>query len=94
MGARENLFLRSGSSVQDEAELLRRLLELEAIPEPTGAREDQYGLRGPARTIDGVLKYVVQPNHHAEVDPSPEDIQALDRGGRVPDSGGLSQPGW
>ncbi|WP_325054179.1 hypothetical protein [Kribbella sp.] len=78
MAARENVFLRSGSPVHDEAESLQRLLELEPIPDTTGAREDQYGLRGPARTVDGVLGFVVQPNHHVEVDPGPEDIQALD----------------
>jgi hypothetical protein len=78
MSTRENIFLQSAAAVADEAKLLQELLGLEPIPDTTGARPDQHGLRGPARTVDGVLGYVIQPNHHVEVDPEPEDVQAID----------------
>ncbi|MFI5694927.1 hypothetical protein ACIA58_23945 [Kribbella sp. NPDC051586] len=78
MSARENIFLWSGSAVADEAKALRELLDLEPIPNNSGAEPDEYGLRGPARTVDGVLGYLVQPNRHVEPDPRPEDAQAID----------------
>lgn len=79
MAARENIFLQSGSAAQDEAKLLQELLGLEPIPNQSGARPDQYGLRGPAGTVDGgVLGFVIQPNHHVVPDPEPEDVQAID----------------
>ncbi|MEV5961379.1 hypothetical protein AB0L70_06410 [Kribbella sp. NPDC051952] len=78
MAARENFFLQSGSTAQAEATLLRDLLGLEPIPDQSGAGPDEYGLRGPARTVDGVLGYVVRPNHHVEPDADPEDVQAID----------------
>jgi hypothetical protein len=78
MATRENIFLQSGSTVQDEAKLLQDLLGLEPIPDTSGAGPDQHGLRGPARSGAGVVGFVVQPNHHVELDPEPEDVQAID----------------
>jgi hypothetical protein len=78
MSTQENIFLQSGAAAGDEAKLLRDLLELEPIPDTTGAGPDEYGLRGPARTVDGVLGYAIQPNHHVEPDPGPENAQAFD----------------
>lgn len=78
MAAQENIFLQSDSTVDDEAKLLRDLLGLEPIPDTSGAGPDEHGLRGPARSVDGVLGFVVQPNHHVDPDPEPEDVQAID----------------
>ena len=78
MATQENIFLQSGSTAQDEARLLTDVLGLEPIPNTSGAGPDEYGLRGPARTVDGVLGFVVQPNHHVEPDPEPEDVQVID----------------
>jgi hypothetical protein len=78
MAARENIFLQSSSQVRDEAKVLADLLALEPIPDQSGAGPDEFGLRGPARSVDGVVGFVVQPNHHVEPDPAPEDIQAID----------------
>jgi hypothetical protein len=78
MGVRENIFLQSSSAVRDETKLLQDLLGLEPIPDQSAAGPDQFGLRGPARTVEGVLGYVVQPNHHVVPDAEPEDVQAID----------------
>ncbi|MFI6676952.1 hypothetical protein [Kribbella sp. NPDC050470] len=78
MATRENIFLQSGSTAAEEATLLAGLLGLEPIPDTSGAGPDEYGLRGPARTVDGVLGFVIQPNYHVEPDPEPEDVQAID----------------
>jgi hypothetical protein len=79
MAARENIFLLATWSVPDEVKALAGILGLEAIPDTSSAGPDQYGLRGPAQTVEGgVLGYLIQPNRHAEPDPAPEDVQAID----------------
>jgi hypothetical protein len=79
MAVQENIFLQSGSTAQDAARLLTDVLGLEPIPDTSGAGPDEYGLRGPARTVDGVLGFVIQPNYHVEPNPAPEDVQAIDK---------------
>jgi hypothetical protein len=78
MATQENIFVQSAATAHDEAKLLQDLLGLEPIPDQSAAGPDEYGLRGPARTVDGVLGFVIQPNHHVEPDPEPEDVQAID----------------
>ena len=78
MATQQNIFLQSGSTAQDEARQLTDVLGLEPIPNTSGAGPDEFGLRGPARTVDGVLGFVVQPNRHVEPDPEPDDVQAID----------------
>ncbi|MEU0091546.1 hypothetical protein [Kribbella sp. NPDC006257] len=78
MSDREFLFLKTAATVEDEAGVLRDLLGLEPIPHQATAGEDEFGLRGPARTVDGTLGFVVHPNGFAEIDPDPGDIQVFD----------------
>lgn len=78
MSTQENVFLRSRAAISDEARALQVLLSLEPIPNASDAEPDEYGLRGPARTVDGTVGYLVQPNYHAVPDPEPEDRQAID----------------
>jgi hypothetical protein len=78
MSDQENIFLQSSKTAAEEATLLRDLLGLEPIPDTTGAGPDEHGLRGPARTVDGVLGFVIQPNDLAAPDPGPNDVQAID----------------
>lgn len=78
MADREILFLKTAASVEDEAKLLKDMLELEPIPNQSTAAADEFGLRGPARTVDGTLGFEVRPNGYSEVDPDPEDVQAFD----------------
>ncbi|MFG1909946.1 hypothetical protein [Kribbella sp. NPDC048928] len=78
MSTQENLFLRSRLTTSDEARALQELLALEPIPNASETEPDEYGLRGPARTVDGVVGYLIQPNHHTVPDPGPEDRQAID----------------
>lgn len=78
MSTQENLFLHSRLAISDEARTLQGLLGLEPIPEGSDADPDEYGLRGAARTVDGVAGYLIRPNHHTVADPEPEDRQAID----------------
>jgi hypothetical protein len=74
MADQENIFLQSSATAAEEAKLLQELLGLEPIPDTTGAGPDEHGLRGPARTVDGVLGFVIQPNDLA----GPDTAQAFD----------------
>ncbi len=79
MADQENIFLQSSATAEDEATLLRELLGLEPIPDNSGAEADEYGLRGPAATVDGVLGFVIQPNDLVSQDPAPGEAQAIDK---------------
>ncbi|MGW7683057.1 hypothetical protein ACWGID_20150 [Kribbella sp. NPDC054772] len=74
MSEQENIFLQSSATAEEEATGLRELLGLEPIPDTSGAGPDEFGLRGPAATVDGVLGYIVQPNDLVVE----EDAQATD----------------
>lgn len=78
MSEQENIFLRSSATAAEEAVRLRDLLGLEPIPDTTGAGPDEYGLRGPALSGEGVLGYVIQPNDLAVRDAAPDEAQAID----------------
>jgi hypothetical protein len=79
MATQENIFVQSASTTEDETKFLQDLLGLEPIANQSAAEPDEYGLQGPALTGDGVLGFVIQPNHHVEPDPEPEDLQAIDK---------------
>lgn len=74
MADQENIFLQSSATAAEEAKLLGDLLGLEPIPDTSGAGPDEHGLRGPARTVDGVLGFIIQPNDLA----GPNTSQAID----------------
>jgi hypothetical protein len=74
MSEQENIFLQSSATAEQEATRLRELLGLEPIPDTSAAGPDEFGLRGPAATVEGVLGYIVQPNDLV----AEEDAQATD----------------
>ncbi|TWD84431.1 hypothetical protein FB561_5618 [Kribbella amoyensis] len=77
MRAREYLYVRTTEPVAAEAEYLRKLYDLEPIPD--GADEpDEIGLRGPARTADATVGYEIQPNTYVVFEPEPQEVQAID----------------
>ncbi|GAB2645469.1 hypothetical protein [Kribbella swartbergensis] len=78
MSEQENIFLRSSATAEEAATVLRELLDLEPIPDTSGAGPDEHGLRGPARTVEGVLGFVIQPNDLAAPDRGTDDVQAID----------------
>ena len=78
MSVHENIFVRSDESVQELAGWLGGLLGLEPIPGGDDSPEE-VGLRGRAATVDGGwLGFVVRRNGYVEVDPAPDEVQALD----------------
>lgn len=79
MADQENIFLLSSATAEEEAASLQELLGLEPIPDTSGAGPDEFGLRGPAATVKGVLGYIIQPNDLVSPDPRPGEEQAIDR---------------
>ena len=77
MGTVESIFIDTAESVEEVAGWLTELFGLEPIPEQSG-RQDEIGLRGRAATVDGWLGFLVEPNRHAEIDPAPDEVQAID----------------
>lgn len=73
----DTIFLATDLAVDQVGARLTELLELEPIPEPSEAA-DEVGLRGRAGTADGWLGFLVHRNWHAEVDPAPDEVQAID----------------
>lgn len=72
----DTIFLATDLTVDRIGARLTELLELEPIPEPS--KPGEVGLRGRAATADGWLGFLVHRNWHAEVDPAPDEVQAID----------------
>jgi hypothetical protein len=78
MSTVENIFLGTELPVREVVEdWLMPLFGLETVPEEPPVGEEFY-VRGRAVGVDGWLGFTVRPNGHVEVDPAPEDIQAID----------------
>jgi hypothetical protein len=77
MSTDDNIFLATGEPLERMAAWLGRALGLERIDD---AELDQgkHLLRGRARTVDGELIFLVEPNVYGEVDPEPDDVSAID----------------
>jgi hypothetical protein len=73
----DSIFLGTDEPVAQVADWLSALLGLEPIPEQPDAA-DELGLRGPAATVDGWLGVLVHRNWHAQSDPAPDEVQAID----------------
>lgn len=78
MSREEHLFVQSAEPVVEEAALLKRLMNLEPIPDPAAHADDQVGLRGRATTGDGWMGYLIEPNYLRGLDPEPDEFQAID----------------
>ncbi|MGW6278706.1 hypothetical protein [Kribbella sp. NPDC055071] len=78
MSTSDDIFLAAGESLGATAEWILGALGLEHVGDPE-LKEDEYLLRGRARTVAGDIVLVVEPNSYGEVDPEPEDVSAIDR---------------
>jgi hypothetical protein len=78
MSTSDTIFLAADEPIVRTVEWLSRVLRLEPLEDPE-LEENEYLLRGRARTMDGELVFVVEPNTYGEVDPEPEDVSAIDR---------------
>jgi hypothetical protein len=78
MSTDDNIFLAGSESLGDVAGWLGAVLGLEPV-EDRDLKDGVYLFRGRARTVDGDLYVLVEPNVYGETDPDPEDVSAIDR---------------
>jgi hypothetical protein len=78
MSTDDNIFLAAGMPLTEVAGWLSDTLELERV-EDSDLKDGVYLLRGPARTVDGEVYLLVEPNVYGEADPEPDDVSAIDR---------------
>ncbi|MEV0289989.1 MULTISPECIES: hypothetical protein [unclassified Kribbella] len=77
MSTSDNVFLAAAEPVDQFAQWLAGAIGLEPL-HPEDLQTGEYMFRGQARTAEGDLILLVAPNGYSEVDPEPEDVQALD----------------
>ncbi|MFD7159455.1 hypothetical protein ACFV9C_32985 [Kribbella sp. NPDC059898] len=78
MSTDDHIFLAADAPLGEVAGWLAEALSLEPVDEPD-LKDGAYLFRGRARSVDGDLYVVVQPNVYGEADPEPEDVSAIDR---------------
>jgi hypothetical protein len=78
MSTSDNVFLAADGSAEEVAGWLVTVLELEPVADPQ-LKPEQRLFRTAARTVDAALGVVVGPNTFGEVNPEPDEVQALDR---------------
>jgi hypothetical protein len=78
MSTNDNVFLATDEPVGTVAGWLAAVLDLEPVADP-GLKDDERLFRSGARTAERVLGLLVSPNEFAEIDPEPDEIQAIDR---------------
>lgn len=77
MSTTDDIFLASSESLESTVEWLSGTLQLERL-EDSELQENEYLFRGRARTVDGELVFVAEPNAYGESDPEPDDVSAID----------------
>jgi hypothetical protein len=77
MSTSDTIFLAASEPLDRTAAWLADVLRLEPLEDPDLA-ENEHLFRGRARTLEGELVLVVEPNTYGEVDPEPEDVSAID----------------
>jgi hypothetical protein len=78
MSSDDNIFLAADKALSEVATWLGERLSLEPVG-TLRSNADEWVFRGRARTTDGELHVVVEPNVYGEADPEPGDISAIDR---------------
>ncbi|WP_327636067.1 hypothetical protein OHB24_39510 [Kribbella sp. NBC_00482] len=73
MSSDDNIFFASDEPLDAVVGWLAGALQLER------PAENQHFFGGRARTVDGRLLLLVEPNIYGEADPAPEDVSAIDR---------------
>jgi hypothetical protein len=73
----DSIFLATSKPVGEVAEWLAGTLGLERVDDPE-LTDGQHFFRGRARTVDGKLLVLVEPNHYGEVDPESDEVSAID----------------
>lgn len=78
MSSDDNIFLAADRALADLAEWLGETLGFERV-EDSDLKDGVFLFRGPARTVDGEVYLLVEPNVYGEADPAPVDVSAIDR---------------
>ncbi|MFF0341850.1 hypothetical protein [Kribbella sp. NPDC004875] len=77
MSNSDTIFLATDASLDAIAGWLVDTLRLERLDDPS-LPENAHFLRGRARTVDGRVLLLVEPNIYGETDPDPDDVSAID----------------
>jgi hypothetical protein len=77
MSTSDNVFVAADQAVAEVGVWLADVLGLEAVADPA-LSEDERLYRRSARTASGEVGLLVRTNGFAEVDPEPDEIQAID----------------
>jgi hypothetical protein len=78
MSTDDNIFLAGNGPLDSMARWLGDALGLEAV-EDSDLKVGAHLFRGRARTVDGDLYLLVEPNVYGELNPEPADVSAIDR---------------
>ncbi|GAB2647750.1 hypothetical protein [Kribbella swartbergensis] len=78
MSTSDNVFLASDEPVEQVAEWLGTVLELEPVAD-AGLKENERLFRGSAGADQREIGLRLRPNTFAEIDPEPDEVQALDK---------------
>jgi hypothetical protein len=78
MSTNDNVFLATDGPIGTVAEWLAVVLDLEPVAD-ADLKENERLFRGFAVTAQRELGLLLRPNTYAEIDPEPDEIQALDR---------------
>ncbi|MEU4192507.1 hypothetical protein AB0E69_11435 [Kribbella sp. NPDC026611] len=77
MSTDDHIFVAGSASLEEAAQWLSGVLRLEPVDDPD-LKDGVRLFRGDARTADGPLYVLVEPNVYGETDPAPEDVSAVD----------------
>ncbi|MGW6199675.1 hypothetical protein ACWF0M_26225 [Kribbella sp. NPDC055110] len=78
MSNSDTIFVAADEPLDAVAEWLAAALQLERL-EDSELAENEHFFGGRARTVDGRVLLLVEPNTYGEADPAPEDVSAIDR---------------
>jgi hypothetical protein len=78
MSTSDNVFVAAEQSAAEVSVWLADVLGLEPVVDHA-LNEEERLFRRAARTASGEIGVLVRPNSFAEVDPEPDEIQAIDR---------------
>ena len=77
MSTSDMIFLGTSEPLDSVPGWLADVLGLERLDDPE-LKDNEHFFRGRARTVEGNVLLVVEPNTYGEVDPEPEDVSAID----------------
>ncbi|MFG1621698.1 hypothetical protein [Kribbella sp. NPDC049227] len=78
MSTTDDIFLASSGSLESMVAWLSAALRLRSLEDPD-LKEGEYLFSADARTGEGEVVFVVEPNGYGSIDPEPEDVSAIDR---------------